>query len=144
MVFKKTPPLYKQGGIFFATLDTVNSKFVLYTKPVVQNKRLMMSRGRMIATSLWRDTKDNLFYEIKEQYKGKLLDKKGVAVYINFYFGDKRKRDVDAYVKVLFDAMSNIVYTDDSLITFFTARKNYDKENPRTEVEVCVDNDYYE
>ena len=53
-----------------------------------------------------------------------------------FYYGDKRKRDIDAYLKILLDAMSGIVYADDSQINEMHLFKEVDVENPRTIIQI--------
>lgn len=53
-----------------------------------------------------------------------------------FYYGDNRKRDIDAYLKILLDAMSEIVYEDDSQITEMHLFKEVDIANPRTVIQV--------
>ncbi len=53
--------------------------------------------------------------EIKSQYKGKVLKNK-LKVSISLYFKDKRKRDIDNYNKGILDAMTGIIYQDDSQI----------------------------
>lgn len=55
-------------------------------------------------------------------------------VKIVYYFGDRRRRDVSNYNKAPLDALSEIVYRDDSQITRLVLEKKYDKENPRTEI----------
>lgn len=56
---------------------------------------------------------------------------------VTYYFKDKRRRDPGNYEKILLDCLveANII-TDDNygVITEFTTRGDYDKENPRTEI----------
>lgn len=59
-----------------------------------------------------------------------------VALIITFYFGDNRRRDIDNYNKVLFDAMQQFVFLDDSQIVSLHVTKEVDVTNPRVEVEV--------
>lgn len=59
-----------------------------------------------------------------------------IKVRIDYYFPDKRRRDVTNYDKVLLDAMQGIVYNDDNQIQTITMSKNIDEKNPRTEVDV--------
>ena len=39
-----------------------------------------------------------------------------VVLFLQLNFGDKRVRDIDNYSKIILDAMSGVVYTDDKLI----------------------------
>lgn len=59
-----------------------------------------------------------------------------VTLNVMFYYGDNRKRDIDAYLKILLDSMSGIVYEDDCQVTELHAFKEVDKENPRTVIQV--------
>ena len=59
-----------------------------------------------------------------------------VQVKVIYYFGDKRRRDLLNYDKVWADSFEGIVYLDDKQIIKATLEKKYDKENPRTEVEI--------
>ncbi|MBP6281003.1 MAG: RusA family crossover junction endodeoxyribonuclease [Leptotrichiaceae bacterium] len=53
--------------------------------------------------------------EIVNQYKGKAL-KSRLNVKVDLYFKDKRSRDIDNYNKGILDAMTGIIYEDDSQI----------------------------
>ena len=53
--------------------------------------------------------------EIKNQYKGKPINNQ-LKISINLFFKDKRKRDIDNYNKGILDAMTGIIYQDDSQI----------------------------
>ena len=58
---------------------------------------------------------------------------------ITYYFKDKRRHDPSNYDKMLLDGLveANII-TDDNyeVIKEFTTIGKYDKENPRTEIEI--------
>lgn len=108
----------------------------LTTKPVVINKKYMVTRnGRMILSKEYREGKEAMAWEIASQWHTE-PQRDDVTLNILFYFGDKRKRDIDAYLKILLDAMSEIVYEDDSQVTEMHVFKDYDKDNPRTEIQV--------
>lgn len=53
-----------------------------------------------------------------------------------FYFSDRRIRDLDNQNKLWIDAMTGVVFEDDSLIHSLLLRKDYDKDNPRIEIVV--------
>lgn len=59
-----------------------------------------------------------------------------VAVTVRFYRGDKRRVDLDNMLKLVLDSANGIIWEDDYLIVQIQARKSYDKEHPRTELEV--------
>lgn len=56
------------------------------------------------------------------------------AITATFYFGTKRKCDLDNFNKLWMDALTGIVYEDDSQIAKLTLVRAYDKKNPRIEV----------
>ena len=60
--------------------------------------------------------------ELKNQFRCKPLAG-SLEVHIWLYFKDKRKRDIDKYNKGILDAMTNIVYNDDSQIEELNIKK---------------------
>jgi len=74
-------------------------------------------------------------WQIRSQYKGKPI-KTPVGVKMSLWNGNKRKNDIDNFNKLVFDALTGLVYEDDSQITELHIIKGYDKENPRVEIEV--------
>lgn len=62
-----------------------------------------------------------------------------IDMVIDFYFPDKKRRDSDNPLKLLWDSMTGIVYEDDSQIMTYCVRKHFDKENPRTEISIFTD-----
>lgn len=108
---------------------------VLKTKPIPVNQKYSVIRGRMLLSKTYRDTKTAMEWEIRSTWR--IAPHTGsVAVNVLFYYGDNRKRDIDAYLKILLDAMSGTVYEDDSQIDELHVFKMVDKENPRTEIQV--------
>ena len=77
--------------------------------------------------------KESYQWEITSQWKDKIIYG-NISVEIKLFFGDKRKRDVDNYNKLILDAMSGIVYLDDKQIQKITIEKLFDKSNPRAEI----------
>lgn len=72
-------------------------------------------------------------YEAIAQFKQKILAGP-VQVGMKIYFGTKRKCDIDNFNKLVFDALSGVVWRDDSQIEELHIKKLYDKENPRVEL----------
>lgn len=107
----------------------------ILTKPVQVNKKFSVIRGRMFLSKEYRDTKEAMEWEITAQYKGKIIEE-DVCMNVLFYYGDSRKRDIDAYLKILLDSMTGIVYTDDSQINEMHVFKEVDKDNPRTVIQI--------
>jgi Holliday junction resolvase RusA-like endonuclease len=80
-----------------------------------------------------KDLKEDYQWQIKSQYKGKLLSG-SLKIEIWLYFGTKRISDWDNFHKLSMDALSGLVYEDDSQIVEAQVVKAYDKENPRIEI----------
>jgi len=57
-----------------------------------------------------------------------------VAVSIKYFFGDRRKRDVTNFDKLILDALKGLFYEDDSDIVCFIASKFYDPVNAQRAV----------
>lgn len=57
-----------------------------------------------------------------------------VHITIRIYFGTRRKSDWDNFHKLTMDALTGIVWEDDSQIETAFVSKHYDKLNPRIEV----------
>lgn len=58
---------------------------------------------------------------------------------ITYFFGDRRRHDPSNYDKMLLDGLieANIITDDDyKVIKEFTTIGMYDKDNPRTEIEI--------
>lgn len=56
---------------------------------------------------------------------------------VTYYFKDKRRRDPGNYEKILLDCLveANIIIDDNyNVITEFTTKGDYDKNNPHTEI----------
>lgn len=75
--------------------------------------------------------------EAKSQWRKKPLEG-DVELGIDLYFGTKRKADWDNFHKLTCDALSGIVYVDDSQIQSALVRKHFDKDNPRIEIHVMA------
>ena len=60
-----------------------------------------------------------------------------LKVTARFFFGTKRKADLDNFNKLWQDALSGIVYEDDSQIAELHLYRHYDKAKPRIEITVC-------
>jgi Holliday junction resolvase RusA-like endonuclease len=74
--------------------------------------------------------KERYQWESKMQWKEPILVGP-IYVIVRLYFGTKRKADIDNFNKILYDALTGIVWEDDSQIMVVVTEKHYDKENPR-------------
>lgn len=107
----------------------------LYTKPIPVNQRTMIVNGHQTSSKKWKDTKSALALETRTQAKFTPMTGT-LAVNLMFYFGDKRKRDIDAYIKIILDSMEGIVYENDSQVTELHCFKDIDIKNPRTVIQI--------
>ncbi len=95
-------------------------------------------RGRHAKMYMTRDgkkIKERYQWEARSQWKEKLLAGP-VRVEITLYHGTKRVSDWDNFHKLSMDALTDIVWKDDSQIVEAHVKKRYDKSNPRIEIEV--------
>jgi len=83
-----------------------------------------------------RALKEDYQWQVKQQWKGKMLEKNDLAVNIIIFFKDKRRRDWDNWHKLSMDALEGIVYKDDSQIQEAHIFKEIDKDNPRIEISI--------
>jgi Holliday junction resolvase RusA-like endonuclease len=74
-------------------------------------------------------------WEAKAQWKDKPTTEP-LCVAVRFYFKIKLRRDLDNQNKLVFDALSRIVYEDDSQIDEFRLYRRFDKDEPRIEVQI--------
>lgn len=84
-----------------------------------------------------KDIKEGYQWEARSQYKGDPLEGP-LKIEITLYFKTKRIVDWDNFHKLSMDALSGIVWQDDSQILDAVVHKRRDKENPR--IEITVDN----
>jgi crossover junction endodeoxyribonuclease RusA len=57
-----------------------------------------------------------------------------LTVTVTLFFGNRRKRDIDNQLKLILDALTGIVWTDDKQIVDLRIVKAYDKPQPRAEI----------
>jgi Holliday junction resolvase RusA-like endonuclease len=72
--------------------------------------------------------------EFTVQYRAKPLSC-DLKLTVSYFWGDKRRRDIDNFSKLWMDAGTGILWEDDCQITELTLKKFYDKNNPRVEIE---------
>lgn len=105
---------------------------ITLTIPNISTNRLYTNSrhtGRKILTTAARETKSAMGWEAKNQYRKDPVEDP-VEVRFDLYFPDRRRRDGDN-IKGLIDAMTGILWKDDSLIEAHLVRKHIDKKNPR-------------
>lgn len=82
-----------------------------------------------------KETKERYQWELRSQYRGEPIQG-DITITIVLYFGDRRTHDWDNFHKITMDACNGILWTDDSQIIEAHVTKEYDPENPRTEIYV--------
>ena len=92
-------------------------------------------RGYMKAACV--TLKEQWQWEAKSQWRGAPLEGP-VSVKMALYHGDHRKRDIDNFNKLVFDALAGIAFLDDNQVMELTITKEYDKERPRVELELST------
>jgi crossover junction endodeoxyribonuclease RusA len=80
--------------------------------------------------------KETYQWDAKSQWKQPVLNSP-LDISIRFFFGSKRKRDLDNQNKLVLDALTGIVYEDDSQIDGLHLYRDYDKAKPRIEIEIA-------
>lgn len=96
-------------------------------------------RSRMYMTPGGRALKRSYQSQAKKQLNLNKPISAPIAVKILLIFGDKRRRDIDNYNKILLDSLSGIAYEDDSQIQEISIRKIYQKDKPRIVIEIKED-----
>ena len=109
-------------------------KIVINVIPPTINKYI----GR---TNIWQYQADKkrIHNIIKMQTLGNNPKIKKCKMKITYYFGDKRRRDPSNYDKAILDGLvlADIIEDDSyEVIQEFTTVGSYDKDNPRTEIEI--------
>jgi crossover junction endodeoxyribonuclease RusA len=112
-------------------------KFVINKLPPSLNVMYRKSKyGAIYKTKLAKEYMELVHQTIKEQNENIEILNCNVKVTIIMYQNDKRKRDIDNILKVLLDAMNNIIYIDDSQITELHIKKVCSTENNKIEIEI--------
>jgi len=110
-------------------------KIVVYDIPPSNNKFI----GRN-AKWQYQEEKQRWHWLIKAKIKEKPKKPYEKAeITITYYFKDKRKRDPDNYSgKMILDPLvkENIIIDDNFSVITLILKAGYDKENPRTEIEI--------
>ncbi len=119
--------------------DDDMTKLILKGEPKSTNHvYATMCRGNFpnrYMTAKGKELKESYQWQAKSQWRESPTPNP-VELDVKLYFGTKRKQDIDNYNKILYDALTGIVWVDDSQIKKVLTEKFYDKENPRVELEI--------
>ena len=93
--------------------------YTIYLKPISINQAYSFTNKNMYMNKNAKEFKEKLYEIIKDEKKiyGK------VKLYVEFGFKDKRKRDIDNYLKLFIDSIKNILIEDDSEIISIVSKK---------------------
>jgi Holliday junction resolvase RusA-like endonuclease len=108
---------------------------ILEVKPLSLHQFYSIYRNRQYITSLGRSYK-KIFSDYFHTQSNKICHNKPVKLYIEFHFADKRKHDLDNVCKPLLDALTNILYVDDSLIYDLCVKKLIGQPNNYIHIEI--------
>lgn len=92
--------------------------------------------SKVYMTAEGKGIKEGYQWEAKNQWRGSALLKGELRASIALYFRTKRRVDWDNFHKLSCDALSGIVYEDDSQIKYVQVFVLHDKARPRIEVTV--------
>lgn len=111
-------------------------KIILLWKPIsTQHAYLQHWKMRFMRKEA-KSLKESYVQQAKEQYKWNVLSDE-LSIKIELYFPDRRVRDWDNYHKLSMDALTWIVWEDDSQIKQANISVMLiDKENPRIEITI--------
>jgi Holliday junction resolvase RusA-like endonuclease len=97
-------------------------------------------KGRLVTAAKYRSMKEAAQMLLISQWKGHALDVP-VRLAIVLHAPTKQRYDIANRAKMLCDAMTGVVFEDDSLIDDIRfVRGPIDRENPRAEIEITVAN----
>lgn len=118
-------------------VDTIEVyEFILPLPPKSTNSGYKTGRGNFYKDESIKEWESDCLWTLRGVFK-KPIEKEMITVNIGFYFGNKRRNDIDGKIKYVLDLLQRAgAYTDDSLVTDLIVAKRFDKENPRLEVEI--------
>tara|TARA_R100000365_G_C2726532_1_gene57730 strand:- start:594 stop:917 length:324 start_codon:yes stop_codon:yes gene_type:complete len=89
----------------------------------------------MYMTAAGKALKEDYQWQARSQFHGEPLSVP-LAIEVTIYFPTKRRSDWDNFHKLSMDALSGIVWEDDSQIEDARVLKRYDKYKPRIEITI--------
>ena len=92
------------------------------------------NRPCVYMTNEGKALKEKYQWETRAQYRGELIANEPLEIWVTLYFANNLRRDWDNWHKISMDALTGIVWKDDSQIVMATITKKIDKKNPRIEI----------
>lgn len=103
-------------------------------KSVSLNHSYSQRQGRRYLDPAAKNAKEVISWAAKMACKHEPIET-DVEVIITLVFGNKQRRDLDNYVKLILDSLTGICFLDDSQITDLTVMKRFQK-NPAVMIEI--------
>lgn len=82
-----------------------------------------------------RALKEDYQWQARSQYHGEPLSE-ALKIAVTLFFGRRGRKDWDNFHKLSMDALSGIVWDDDSQVEEAVVRKAYDWQRPRIEITI--------
>lgn len=110
-------------------------KFTIPLPPPL-NATYRYGKGRYYKAIEVRDWENLAGYAIKlSPEKKKTMTEGNIYVGLAMYLN--RDRDIDSSIKTVLDLLQSLkIYSNDKQVSFLNVRKEFDKKNPRMEIEV--------
>ncbi len=99
----------------------MKTKLIIPGKPISVND---LYTGRRFLTKDGREMKQTVGWQVKSQWKAKPKLIGDLRIYMDFFYMDKRRRDIDNPVKAMMDCLTGLVFADDSQIIEMHITKN--------------------
>ena len=110
-------------------------KLTLKSLPPLVNATYKSGGGRFYKSTVSKIAQEAMRWEIKGKYRGRPLTGL-LGANLGFWWGDKRRRDIDSGIKATLDACTGFLWGDDSQLIELFITKGIDKGKPRMEIEV--------
>lgn len=113
--------------------------------PKKNSKQISIRGGKPVVRSSDRYNEWNQYavMSLRVQARGKKFSK--CKILVSFYYGDKRKRDIDNGTSSVLDTLKDAGIIEDdnyTLIPKCFIQSFYDKENPRCEITILEQDEY--
>ena len=119
----------------FLQKNKMKIKLTLKSLPPLVNATYKSGGGRFYKSNASKIAQETMRWEIKGKYRGRPLTGL-LGANLGFWWGDKRRRDIDSGIKATLDACTGFLWRDDSQLVELFVTKGIDKKKPHTEIEV--------
>lgn len=108
----------------------------VYGDPVAKGRPRMGPSGHAFTPERTRSAERALVAQLQTAMAGKLPSSGSIGMAVEFYCATKRKTDGDNLLKLVTDAMNEVVFVDDSQVLewFVRVKRGVGKKDARTEL----------